>query len=736
MAVSTLPNPAGVPAALGASNTSTSGFTANWSAVTGATGYRVDVAIDVGFSSFVGAYNNLDVGNVTSCSVGGLTPNTSYYYRVRAVVAGTTSANSNIMTAVTLPLAPTALAGSSATTGGFTANWSTVTGATGCRLDVATDIGFSSLVGTYNNLDVGNVTSYAVSGLTPNTPYYYRVRAVGPGGTSGNSNTVTVTTTETTPPSVSVPSVSGGTAGQSVIVSAQITDNSGVASAALYYRKSGESGFTPTGMTGTGGSYQGTIPGGAVTSSGVDYYVKAVDLNGNVGRFPPTGWSSVQVLITGGGLVKGTPQGGGSLQTAYRLVSIPLQADQNDVGSVLGDDLGEYTNTQWRLYELKADQTPGECSKSTPMPPGKGFWLITKESGKVIDTGPGKSVPTSPPYGISLHAGWNLVGNPYAFSIPVGKLTLANSEAVVLRSYEGAWNNTIMDSVTMMEPFVGYALHTGNATTLNVNADLSTGVLPKATIPEIAWWVVIEGRCGDARDVDNVALVAEGASREKDGLDMREPPVIGEYVTVRFPHPEWEGHAGEYCVDARPDVDRGGEVWEFEVRTASPKPVELKFSSLERVPPQYQIWLVDEAVHERQDIRTKPAYEFAGPGEGKARRFALIVGEATEVQKLMATKGLVPAAFELLPNFPNPFNPGTSIPFGLPAKSHVRLGVYTLLGQEVAVLVDRIMAEGYHTVEFDARDRASGIYFVRMSAEGVDGARQAFTTTRKIVLMK
>jgi hypothetical protein len=418
------------------------------------------------------------------------------------------------------------------------------------------------------------------------------------------------------------------------------------------------------------------------------------------------------------------------------MVSIPLQADQNDVGSVLGDDLGAYDNTQWRLFELKADQTAGECSNSTPMTPGKAFWLITKDGGKVIDTGPGKSVSTSSPYGISLHARWNLVGNPYAFQIPVSNLSLANGEAVVLRSYEGAWNNTVTSPVTVLEPFVGYALNVSSATTLGVNADLSTGPLPKAAIPEIAWWVGIEARCGEALDVDNVAMVAKGASRGEDGLDMREPPVIGEYVAVGFPHPEWGEHGGEYCVDARPDVQRGGEVWEFEVRTASRKPVQLNFTSMEKVPQEYQLWLVDEAVHVRQDLRTKPVYEFAGVGEGKARRFALVVGEAAEVQKLMAAKGLVPVVFELRPNFPNPFNPSTSIVFGVPVTAFVRMSVYSVLGQEIAVLVDGIVEEGYRTVEFDARNRASGTYYVWMIAEEVDGGRQAFMTTRRIVLMK
>lgn len=69
----------------------------------------------------------------------------------------------------------------------FTAVWLSSVGATSYLLDVATDAGFSSFVSGYNGLNVGNVTSSAVTGLTSDTDYYFRVRAVGPGGTSGYS---------------------------------------------------------------------------------------------------------------------------------------------------------------------------------------------------------------------------------------------------------------------------------------------------------------------------------------------------------------------------------------------------------------------------------------------------------------------------------------------------------------------------------------------------------------------
>ena len=86
----------------------------------------------------------------------------------------------------------------------FTANWRSVSGATGYRLDVSTNSSFSTYVTGYQNLTVGNTTSRSVTGLNVNTTYYYRVRAYNGEGTSGNSNVVSVTTLSATGPPVAI----------------------------------------------------------------------------------------------------------------------------------------------------------------------------------------------------------------------------------------------------------------------------------------------------------------------------------------------------------------------------------------------------------------------------------------------------------------------------------------------------------------------------------------------------
>jgi hypothetical protein len=92
------------------------------------------------------------------------------------------------------PVAPTATEATKVTANSFIAHWRSVSGATGYRLDVSTSSTFSNYVPGYQNLDVGNTTSRNVTGLSPRTNYYYRLRAYNGNGTSPNSNVIRVKT--------------------------------------------------------------------------------------------------------------------------------------------------------------------------------------------------------------------------------------------------------------------------------------------------------------------------------------------------------------------------------------------------------------------------------------------------------------------------------------------------------------------------------------------------------------
>ncbi len=77
----------------------------------------------------------------------------------------------------------------------------------------------------------------------------------------------------------------------------------------------------------------------------------------------------------------------------------------------------------------------------------------------------------------------------------------------------------------------------------------------------------------------------------------------------------------------------------------------------------------------------------------------------------------LPTEVALLGNYPNPFNPETTIRYALPQAGNVRLAVYDLLGHEVAVLVDEPKPAGHHATRFDAGDLPSGAYVYRLQAQ-------------------
>ena len=90
---------------------------------------------------------------------------------------------------------------------------------------------------------------------------------------------------------------------------------------------------------------------------------------------------------------------------------------------------------------------------------------------------------------------------------------------------------------------------------------------------------------------------------------------------------------------------------------------------------------------------------------------------------------LLPLPLRLYENYPNPFNPRTTIRFSLPRSGEVSLKIFNLLGEEVATLVSGRVDAGTHAVQWDATGLPSGVYFYRLQAGD-------FTETRKLVLVK
>jgi len=120
------------------------------------------------------------------------------------------------------------------------------------------------------------------------------------------------------------------------------------------------------------------------------------------------------------------------------------------------------------------------------------------------------------------------------------------------------------------------------------------------------------------------------------------------------------------------------------------------------------------------EVTITPAYEITGLS---------LAGHQVAIYEFDSGTGVDPGdggppdiGLRLEQNYPNPFNPSTTIRYALPTRSHVRIGVYDVVGREVAVLRDGVQAEGQQEVRWDGADDkgqplGAGVYFVRLDTE-------------------
>jgi hypothetical protein len=122
--------------------------------------------------------------------------------------------------------------------------------------------------------------------------------------------------------------------------------------------------------------------------------------------------------------------------------------------------------------------------------------------------------------------------------------------------------------------------------------------------------------------------------------------------------------------------------------------------------------------------------EFGNPFTGSKTNNG--VADNTRIENELTdkiTNSNLPAEYSLSQNYPNPFNPSTKIDFSIPQDGKVSIKIYDITGKEVSTLLNTGLNAGYHTVNFNASNLSSGIYFYTISAGN-------FSKTLKMIITK
>ena len=565
-----------------------------------------------------------------------------------------------------------------------------------------------------------------------------------------------------TPPST-------GTFLQSMTIVANTTDShSGIAFVTLQHRQAGAPWSTGKELSIASGS--AVIPGEDVRAEGIDYRIMATDNVGNSDTLAngSLDFFSVQILVVEDIAAARIMTSAGTQVTDFGMVSVPLIL-RDDEASIVFSAAGTY-GQDWRLWTFDGGLSDAgwrqqSAANDIQIVAGKAYFLLTRNSA-TINNGEGFTISLSDvakenvPTGWNLKSGWNFVGNPFLTDIALSGLGLESGETLSSQNvfyFSGqtasGWTNA-SGSLTLRAK-EGLAMRVSGDTKLLLTSTeglskqgfhkMVTDLDPFGEIPQPDEWLLRITASSEAVSDDlNYLGVKTNASVDFDQYDWYEPPTLPGGIAVYFKHDDWE-QQGAYTSDIRP-VTEDGYVWQTTVSAEPGAFVNLRLDAVATLPEEFQVYVIvpdNKMVH---NVRLQPTFELSTPVG--SRDFKVLVGTSDFVRSNSEGLVLVPISFALHQNYPNPFNPSTTIRYELPVQARVALKIYTLIGREVATLVDAEQSAGYYEARWDVTDPtggsasevsrgsgyASGVYIYRLTAESSEST--LFHEVRKMILVK
>lgn len=421
-------------------------------------------------------------------------------------------------------------------------------------------------------------------------------------------------------------------------------------------------------------------------------------------------------------------------QEAYTMFSIPYSFADSSV-EALFKDLGPPNKVLWRMFG-KYNQRTGyaefpEDFKSVRR--GEGYWIITKDK-KNITFGTTTVQGTEDDFEIVLHPGYNMIGNPFPYDVSWKDSFIPDSVEKVIWSFDKG----NYDSVTQtMEKFRGYWIkNNGNLPkVIKVNSAQLSSTLRKGNdeVPNLAadeWKIQIVASTKSTSDKNTYLGSLASSVDGLDENDFSKPPVTpSKYISVYSKHPN-----SHLAADYR-SISKTGHFWDFElISSEANAQINLLLKKSGSLPTNFNVFILDNKQERVYDIGHLMQYAVNLEKGEKSRSFRIIVGTLEFAEENTNGIPFIPLEYSLSQNFPNPFNPTTSIQYTLSHSAETKLEIFNILGQKVRTLVNEFQKIGTYSIFWDGTDESgkgisSGVYYYRLKAN-------SFSSVKKMTFVK
>ena len=428
--------------------------------------------------------------------------------------------------------------------------------------------------------------------------------------------------------------------------------------------------------------------------------------------------------------VSGFPKG------SWRMISVPSYLDYKSL-EMLYKVLGVAGDSKWMIYEWSNyegdDESDIEIGWRQPnlLDPGKAYWL--KQF--VVDGGyfaapSGETVELSG-YNISVDPGWNMISSPYVFPVSVDIDRNIFSELYVYGSgsLEG-WMDTV---VTVMSPWAGYTIYNHDEYTREIELRPLRSVRAQMAraLDQTKWSLEVDVQSGNYIDGKNTFGVSTGAMDGKDNLDSPEPPVFDKYLSLYSVLINAKGKKQKITSDFR-GVSDSLQVWDLVLDSKVDQDIATMNLSMMGDIGTSVVWFIDMQNGQAHDLSQTSNSTFSidlGPNQ-LSNKYKLVYGDEEEAGALVRDiVALIPKEFSLGNNYPNPFNPLTTIPFTISKPGLVVINIYDLNGRLVRRIVNKHLGTGRYSRIWDGKNSqgipvSSGVYYYGLQTKTFNGYKK------------